>query len=722
MTWKEIRASFLDYFERNGHRVVASSSLVPQDDPTLLFTNAGMNQFKDVFLGKEHARLQARGDAARSACASAASTTTSRTSGRRRAITRFSDARQFLVRRLLQEGRDRVRLGAADRRAGRFLPRQLFVTVFKGEGGIPRDDEAREHWLKFVSDDQLLGARRRRQLLADGRHGPVRPLLGDLLLPRQSDSLPRAGLPRRRVQLQPLRRNLEQRLHGVRSPGGRRARSRCLRRRSTPAWAWSACTRCCRESSRTTTPICSPRSSTPSASRAGRKYGRSMEPARRLDARRRRPHARDDVPHRRRRDALERVARLCAAQDHAPRDAPRHEARHHRAASCISSSTSSCARWATPIPSCDRIATPSSASCATRRSGSARCSPAACPGSRTRSIARPLRPGAAAGRRSVQAVRHVRPAARLHRRPRERAPAWASIARGSSARWRDSAKRRARRARSRARRRQDFAFSSRPVAAGAERRRRPFRGLHDDHRQGHAGDCAVRRRSAAGQRARRRARRLRRARPDAVLSRSRAARCPTSGSCKPKRPAPSATVEGVTQNRGGPAAAASHPADARNARTSAISSPPRSMRRRATRRGGTTPRRTCCMRPCGRCSGTHVKQAGSLVAPDRLRFDFVHSSAGHAASRSSRSSGSSTSRSTATLRLSPRSDRRRRRSRLARWRCSAKNTATECAWSRFPASAWSCAAAHTAGRRATSAFSPSCRKAASRRASAESRP
>ena len=49
----EIRSTFLDYFAKNDHEVVASGPLVPRNDPTLMFANAGMNQFKDVFVGKE---------------------------------------------------------------------------------------------------------------------------------------------------------------------------------------------------------------------------------------------------------------------------------------------------------------------------------------------------------------------------------------------------------------------------------------------------------------------------------------------------------------------------------------------------------------------------------------------------------------------------------------------------------------------------------------------
>src|ERR671924_1622148 len=53
MTGNEVRNAFLNYFAKHGHKIVKSSPLLPANDPTLLFANAGMNQFKDVFLGIE---------------------------------------------------------------------------------------------------------------------------------------------------------------------------------------------------------------------------------------------------------------------------------------------------------------------------------------------------------------------------------------------------------------------------------------------------------------------------------------------------------------------------------------------------------------------------------------------------------------------------------------------------------------------------------------------
>ena len=200
MTSNEIRASFLDYFARNGHRIVASSPLVPADDPTLLFTNAGMNQFKDMFLGKERATTAGR-PARRSACGSAASTTTSRTSGRRlRHHTFFEMLGNFSFGDYFKEEAIRVRLGAAHRGVEAPARPAARHGVQQGEAPVvPRDDEAYAIWRRYLPAEQIseLGAR---QLLADGRHGAVRALLGGSLLPRQRPALRRARVPRRRVR------------------------------------------------------------------------------------------------------------------------------------------------------------------------------------------------------------------------------------------------------------------------------------------------------------------------------------------------------------------------------------------------------------------------------------------------------------------------------------------------------------------------------------------
>src|SRR5688572_23465610 len=154
MTWREIRASFLEYFERNGHRVVASSSLVPHDDPSLLFTNAGMNQFKDVFLGREQ----------RDYTRAASSQKCMRVSGKHNDLENVgpSPSHHTFFQMLGNFSFGDYFKEAAIEFAWELLTgvwkipkNKLFVTVFKGESGIPRDVEARGFWLKHVAEDHL---------------------------------------------------------------------------------------------------------------------------------------------------------------------------------------------------------------------------------------------------------------------------------------------------------------------------------------------------------------------------------------------------------------------------------------------------------------------------------------------------------------------------------------------------------------------------------------
>ncbi|MCA1563819.1 MAG: alanine--tRNA ligase, partial [Acidobacteria bacterium] len=141
MDSRAIRSGFLAYFERNGHRVVPSSSIVPVDDPTLLFTNAGMNQFKDAFLGKE------RRDYTRAAT----SQKCMRVSGKHNDLENVGPS---LRHHTFFEMLGNFSFGDYFKREAILfawelltevwkLPGdRLYPTIFKGESGIPRDEEA----------------------------------------------------------------------------------------------------------------------------------------------------------------------------------------------------------------------------------------------------------------------------------------------------------------------------------------------------------------------------------------------------------------------------------------------------------------------------------------------------------------------------------------------------------------------------------------------------
>src|SRR3954447_25205189 len=141
MTANEIRSSFLQYFEQNGHRVVSSSPLVPGDDPTLLFTNAGMNQFKDVLLGREK----------RDYTRATTSQKCMRVSGKHNDLENVGPSlRHHTFFEMLGNfsfgdyfKKDAISLAwMLLTGEWKLRPDQLYATVFGGAAGIPRDDEA----------------------------------------------------------------------------------------------------------------------------------------------------------------------------------------------------------------------------------------------------------------------------------------------------------------------------------------------------------------------------------------------------------------------------------------------------------------------------------------------------------------------------------------------------------------------------------------------------
>src|SRR5919112_1682749 len=145
MRSREIRRSFLEYFERNGHTIVPSSSLVPGDDPTLLFTNAGMNQFKDACLGREKRAYSRATTSQKCMRVSGKHNDLDNVGPSLRHHTFFEMLGNFSFGDYFKH--DAIAF-AWEMLAGVWtLPTdRLYVTIFKGEDAIPRDQDAYTRW------------------------------------------------------------------------------------------------------------------------------------------------------------------------------------------------------------------------------------------------------------------------------------------------------------------------------------------------------------------------------------------------------------------------------------------------------------------------------------------------------------------------------------------------------------------------------------------------
>src|SRR5215470_5451808 len=144
----EIREMFLKFFETKGHRRVHSSSLVPANDPTLLFTNAGMNQFKDVFLGLEHRDYNRAATSQKCVRAGGKHNDLENVGFTRRHHTFFEMLGNFSFGDYFKKDAIAYAWELVTSPEWFGLPKdRLYVTIFKGESGVPRDEEAYDLWL-----------------------------------------------------------------------------------------------------------------------------------------------------------------------------------------------------------------------------------------------------------------------------------------------------------------------------------------------------------------------------------------------------------------------------------------------------------------------------------------------------------------------------------------------------------------------------------------------
>ena len=176
MTANEIRDSFKKFFESKGHVIVPSAPMVIKDDPTLMFTNAGMNQWQDIILGTKDPEPRRRTDSQK--CL--------RVSGKHNDLEEVGhDTYHHTMFEMLGNWSfgDYFKEGAIDY-AWEYLvdvlklnPADLYVTVFEGspEDGIPRDDEAAKYWAKHLPADHIIDGNKHDNFWEMGETGPCGP-------------------------------------------------------------------------------------------------------------------------------------------------------------------------------------------------------------------------------------------------------------------------------------------------------------------------------------------------------------------------------------------------------------------------------------------------------------------------------------------------------------------------------------------------------------------
>ena len=176
MTANEIRDSFKKFFESKQHAIVPSAPMVIKDDPTLMFTNAGMNQWKDIILGTRDPEPRRRADTQK--CL--------RVSGKHNDLEEVGhDTYHHTMFEMLGNWSfgDYFKEGAIDM-AWEYLvdvigldPKDLYVTVFEGDPseGLARDDEAEQYWLKHVPADHIINGNKHDNFWEMGDTGPCGP-------------------------------------------------------------------------------------------------------------------------------------------------------------------------------------------------------------------------------------------------------------------------------------------------------------------------------------------------------------------------------------------------------------------------------------------------------------------------------------------------------------------------------------------------------------------